>query len=110
MLSVLPHPRSPKARGCDRGGAGRGPGPAGQASDVVVLGVVDRPAVAAGAWPRWRPTWAVESRLTRTGAAGLAELVPEAVPFLRQLADRGVRAAVFEGSGSKGAEVTSPAA
>jgi len=43
--------------------------------------------------------WALDGRLRRTGAAGLAELV-EPLPFLAELARRGVRAAVFEGQGS----------
>jgi hypothetical protein len=102
MLSVMPQPRSPQPEGAIGGVRVEVRGRRGQASDVVVLGVVDRPAAAAGAVAAVAATWAVESRLARTGAAGLAELVPEAVPFLRQLADRGVRAAVFEGSGSKG--------
>jgi hypothetical protein len=37
--------------------------------------------------------------LARAGAAGLAELVDDAVPFLHDLSHRGVRAAVFEGVG-----------
>jgi hypothetical protein len=102
MLSVMPHPRSPQPEGAIGGVRVEVRGRRGQASDVVVLGVVDRPAAAAGAVAAMAATWAVESRLARTGAAGLAELIPEAVPFLRQLADRGIRAAVFEGSGSKG--------
>jgi hypothetical protein len=36
--------------------------------------------------------------MTRAGAGGLAELLEEPVPFLRELARRGVRAAVFEGA------------
>ncbi len=102
MLSVLPHPRSPQPEGAIGGLRVEVRGRRGQASDVVVLGVVDRPAAAAGVVAAVAATWAVEHRLARTGAAGLAELVPEAVPFLRDLADRGVRAAVFEGTGSKG--------
>jgi hypothetical protein len=102
VLSVFPHPRSPQPEGAIGGVRIEVRGRRGQASDVVVLGVVDRPAAAAGAVAAVAATWAAESRLARTGAAGLAELVPEAVPFLRQLADRGVRAAVFEGTGSKG--------
>ncbi|MBA3654651.1 MAG: hypothetical protein H0W70_10710, partial [Actinobacteria bacterium] len=43
--------------------------------------------------------WAADGRLARSGAAGLAELVDDAVPFLHDLAHRGVRAAVFEGVG-----------
>jgi hypothetical protein len=40
--------------------------------------------------------WAVEARLERLGAGGLAELVAP-VPFLGELARRGVKAAVFDG-------------
>jgi hypothetical protein len=36
-------------------------------------------------------------QLRRTGAGGLAELV-DPVPFLTELAHRGVKAAVFEGA------------
>jgi hypothetical protein len=40
---------------------------------------------------------AARGELRATGAAGLAELV-EPVPFLGDLARRGVKAAVFEGA------------
>jgi hypothetical protein len=69
----------------------------GVTSDVKVLGVMDRPAVAAGTVAAVTAAWAAEGRLARSGAAGLAELVDDAVPFLHDLARRGVRAAVFEG-------------
>jgi saccharopine dehydrogenase-like NADP-dependent oxidoreductase len=75
----------------------RGPG-----RDAVVFGAIDRPALAAGAVAAVAAAWAAEGRLTRSGAAGLAELVDEPVPFLRELARRGVRAAVFEGSSAAG--------
>src|SRR6185503_9282638 len=52
----------------------------GTSRDVRVLGVMDRPAVAAGAVAALTATWATQGRLTRTGAAGLAELV-DPVPF-----------------------------
>jgi len=42
---------------------------------------------------------AVEGRLGRHGAAGLAELATEPVDLLRDLAERGVKAAAFEGAG-----------
>jgi hypothetical protein len=64
-----------------------------------VLGAVDRPAVAAGAVAALAARWAVDGRLTRTGAGGLASLVDPG-PFLAALADRGVKAAVFEGAGA----------
>ena len=71
-------------------------GAEGQARDDRVLGAVDRPAVAAGAVAAQAARWAVEGRLSRPGAAGLAALV-EPGPFLATLADRGVKVAVFEG-------------
>ena len=63
-----------------------------------VLGVLDRPAIAAGVVAAVTALWAIESRLSRLGAGGLAEVVAEPLPFLHALADRGVRAAVFEGA------------
>jgi hypothetical protein len=67
--------------------------------DTRVLGVIDRPAVAAGAVAAVTAAWAATGRLARPGASGLAELVADPLPFLRELWDRGVRAAVFEGAG-----------
>lgn len=66
----------------------------GHASDVMVFGAMDRPAVAAGAVAAVAARYAAEGRLRRSGAAGLAELV-EPVPFLAELRRRGVRAAAF---------------
>lgn len=66
-------------------------------SDTVLLGAMDRPAVAAGAVAALAATRAAEGTLRRAGTAGLAELV-EPVEFLAELARRGVRAAVFEGT------------
>lgn len=63
-----------------------------------VLGAVDRPGVAAGAVAALAARWAVEGRLARAGAGGLGELVPDTVAFLGQLAERGVKAAVFAGA------------
>jgi saccharopine dehydrogenase-like NADP-dependent oxidoreductase len=70
-----------------RRGVGRG---------VEVLGAVDRPAVASGAVAALLAVAAVERRLSRDGAAGVAELAP-ILPTLAELARRGVKAAVFEG-------------
>lgn len=75
----------------------------GQARDVVVLGAMDRPAVAAGAVAAVAAVWAADGRLARPGAAGLAELV-EPIPFLTELGRRGVRAAIFEGDAPSGTE------
>lgn len=70
----------------------------GGAAVDKVLGAYDRPAVAAGAVAALTANWAVNGRLERTGAGGLAEMVKDTVGFLSQLAERGVRAAVFTGT------------
>jgi hypothetical protein len=69
----------------------------GVAREVTVLGVMDRPAVAAGAVAALAAVACGTGAVRRRGAAGLAELV-EPVPFLAELARRGVKAAIFEGS------------
>jgi len=69
----------------------------GPAHEVAVLGAIDRPAVAAGAVAAVSAAWAGSGRLGRVGAGGLALLLTDPVPFLHELAGRGVRAAVFEG-------------
>jgi hypothetical protein len=69
----------------------------GSARDEYVLGAIDRPSVAAGAVAALAAAWIGAGRLTRPGAGGLAELV-EPASFLAALAERGVKAAVFEGS------------
>ena len=71
----------------------------GQVRDTRVLGVIDRPAVAAGTVAAVAAVEAGAGRLLRPGAGGLAELVTDPLPLLRDLWDRGVRAAVFEGAG-----------
>ncbi len=68
----------------------------GRAREVAVLGAVDRPAVSAGTVAALAAVWAAEQRLGSPGAAGLATLATP-VPFLAELARRGVRGAVFEG-------------
>lgn len=64
--------------------------------DVVVLGVLDRPAVAAGAVAALALRWALAGRLP-AGAHGLAA-VDDTVGFLGELAHLGIKAARFEGS------------
>ncbi len=71
----------------------------GPAHDAQVFGALDRPAIAAGTVAAVAATWTADGRLSRSGAGGLAELIDEPVPFLQELARRGVRAAVFEGQG-----------
>jgi hypothetical protein len=68
----------------------------GVARDVAILGAMDRPGVAAGCVAAVAAVFAVEGSVLRSGAGGLAELVAP-VPFLAELARRGVRAAVFDG-------------
>ncbi|MEA2702542.1 MAG: hypothetical protein QOD63_487 [Actinomycetota bacterium] len=72
-------------------------GSQGVARATRVVGAIDRPAVAAGVVTALAARWAVDGRLTSTGAAGLARMV-EPGPFLASLADRGVKVAVFEGA------------
>jgi len=72
----------------------------GRVRDDRVLGAVDRPALAAGTVAAVAARWAVDGRLARPGAAGLAVLA-EPGPFLATLADRGVKVAVFEGAGAR---------
>jgi len=67
-----------------------------QLHDTVVLGAIDRPAVAAATVAGLTARWVGAGR-TEPGAQGLASLV-DALPFLHELSDAGVRAAVFEGA------------
>ena len=64
---------------------------------AVVLGALDRPAVAAGATAALALRWAVAGRLP-VGAGGLVR-VEDPTRFLTELATVGIKAAVFEGSG-----------
>jgi len=64
--------------------------------DSVVLGAMDRPAVAAGAVAALAAVGAGQGSVP-AGAGGLAGRV-DALEFLLELARRGVRAAVFEGT------------
>jgi hypothetical protein len=67
--------------------------------DCIVYGIVERTAVAAGAVlavVAARLAGAIDEPLRDPGVRGVGALV-EPVPFLAELAQRGVRAAVFEG-------------
>lgn len=92
----LPMLRPPHAEGRIGGLRVEVRGRRGQARDTIVLGAVDRPAVAAGTVAAVTTRWVAAGRTLTTGAAGLAALV-EPLPFLHELARAGVRAAVFEG-------------
>jgi hypothetical protein len=68
-------------------------------SDCVVYGVIERTGVASGtvlAVAAARLAGAIGSPVRQPGVHGLGELI-EPVPFLGELAQRGVRTAVFEG-------------
>ena len=67
------------------------------ATDALVLGALDRPAVAAGATAALAARWAVDGRLP-TGATGLVA-VDQPVAFLSELVAVGIKGARFEGSG-----------
>jgi hypothetical protein len=75
-------------------------GRVGLGTRVVVLGAIDRPAVAAGAVAAQTSLWIGDGRLSRPGTTGLAEIA-DAKGFLRELAVRGVKAAVFDGTPSQ---------
>jgi saccharopine dehydrogenase-like NADP-dependent oxidoreductase len=64
--------------------------------DVVVYGAMDRPAVAAGAVAAVAARAVGDGTIDRAGAFGLAAL-PDPLPLLVDLAERGIRAAAFEG-------------
>jgi saccharopine dehydrogenase-like NADP-dependent oxidoreductase len=66
-------------------------------TDALVLGALDRPAVAAGATAALALRWAVAGRLPG-GAGGLGR-VDDPAAFLNELVTVGIKAAVFEGSG-----------
>ena len=97
LTAWLPMLRSPHPEG--RMGAVRAEvrGRRDGACVTEVLGAIDRPAVAAGAVAGLAARWALQGRL-RTGAAGLGS-ISDPVAFLDDLAEVGVRAAVFVGSG-----------
>lgn len=95
LLALLPMLRRPHPEG--RIGAIRVEVRGRRGGEMVyeVAGAIDRPAVAAGAVAGLAARWTLEGRFA-PGAAGLAGRV-EPVPFLQELSELGVRAAVFVG-------------
>ncbi|HYH49900.1 MAG TPA: saccharopine dehydrogenase NADP-binding domain-containing protein [Acidimicrobiia bacterium] len=72
----------------------------GRSEEILVYGAVDRMAFASGAVLAVAALWLAgigAAPVDTTGAHGLATLV-DPVPFLGELARRGVKAAVFEGA------------
>lgn len=96
LTSGLPMLRKPHPEGTVGAVRVEVRGRRGTVRHVAVLGAMDRPGVAAGCVAALAAIWAGKGELLRTGAAGLGELV-EPVPFLAELARRGVRSATFEG-------------
>lgn len=97
ITAGLPMLRPPHAEGRIGGLRVEVRGRRGQVRDTVVLGAVDRPAVAAGTVAAVTARWVGAGRALARGAGGLATLI-EPLPFLHELARAGVRAAVFEGT------------
>jgi hypothetical protein len=93
----LPMLAPPHAEGGPGGARVELRGLRGGAREIAVYGVMDRAAVAAGAVAALTTLWALDGRLGVTGAAGLAR-VREPAPFLAELAARGTRVAVFDGT------------
>jgi hypothetical protein len=93
----LPMLTPPHAEGGPGGARVEVRGWRGDAREVAVYGVMDRPAVAAGAVAALAAKAAVDGTLFPPGAGGLAR-VADPIPMLRDLAERGIRAAVFDGT------------
>ena len=98
LTARLPMMRQPHPEGLLGAARVEVRGRRGPATDVRVLGALDRPAIVAGTVAGLAANWALGDRLARNGAGGLAEMVAEPVPFLQELARRGIRAAAFEGA------------
>jgi NAD(P)H-hydrate repair Nnr-like enzyme with NAD(P)H-hydrate epimerase domain len=96
LTAGLPMLRPPHAEGRIGGLRVEVRGRSGSTRDTLVLGAVDRPAVAAGTVAAVTARWVGSGQASGPGAAGLATLV-EPLPFLHELGRAGVRAAVFEG-------------
>ena len=96
LTARLPMLRRPHPEGGPGGLRVEVRGRTGARYETRVLGAMDRPGVAAGAVAAVAALWAAEGRLD-AGSAGLGA-VPDELGLLTELARRGIRAAVFEGS------------
>jgi saccharopine dehydrogenase-like NADP-dependent oxidoreductase len=81
----------------------------GPTAQSVIVGAVGRPSLVAGTVAAIAARWAVEGRLARSGAAGLAEMVVTPAAFLREVTRRGIPVSVFEGTGAREAVWAAPA-
>ncbi len=98
LTSALPMLRSPHPEGLVGAVRAEVRGWTEGVAETVTVGAVARPAAAAGAVMAVAAEWASTGRLRRSGAAGLAELVPQAGPFLAELAKLGITSSRFVGA------------
>lgn len=98
MTSWLPMLRPPHPEG--REGAVRVEvrGWVGGQPATEIVGGASPPAAAAAAVTATAARWAAEGRLARPGAAGLAVMVADPGPFLKELAAAGIAISAFEGA------------
>ena len=75
-------------------------GQKGASHEVSVLGIVERPAVAAATVAALATEYVIDGKLKIRGMAGLSELV-EPIDFLHGLEKRGLNVQIFEGDYEK---------
>ena len=100
VTALLPMMRKPHADGGPGAIRVELRGTQGNARDVVVLGAVDHPSVAAATVAAVAADRVLDGRWSTRGARGLA-CIDDSVSWLAELARRGVKAAAFEGAGSR---------
>jgi len=96
LTMKLPMLRPPHAEGGPGGVRVEVRGIRDGASEIHVLGSMDRPGLAGGTVAAVAASALIAGRAGRCGAGGLSELF-DPLPLLHDLAGRGVRAATFEG-------------
>ena len=99
LTALLPMMRRPHADGGPGAIRVELRGTQGNGRDVVVLGAVDHPSVAAATVAAVATDRVLDGRWEHRGARGLAG-VDDSVAWLAELSRRGVKAAIFEGAGS----------
>ena len=71
-------------------------------AETEIVGSAVAPGVAAAAVASRAAIWAGEGRLSRVGAGGVAEMIPDPGLFLKEISPDGINVAVFEGQPSPG--------
>ena len=97
LTSPLPMLRKPHPEGLTGAVRVEMRGFVGREAVTRIVGSAGRPAVIAAAVCTVTARWAAQGRLSRTGVAGLAELVHDPAAFARDLADYGVTISGFVG-------------